>query len=45
MQAMDTSFPNLLGLGADVGVPESGPLVVGGADAERINDGGTGRPA
>jgi hypothetical protein len=45
MQAMDTSFAILLGLGTNIGVTDSVPLVVGGADAERISDGGTGRPA
>jgi hypothetical protein len=45
MQGVDTSFAILLGLGTNVGVPDSEPRVVGGADAERTNDGGTGRPA
>jgi hypothetical protein len=45
MQAMDTSFAILPGLGTNVGVSDRVPLVVGGADAERIDDGGTRRPA
>jgi hypothetical protein len=45
MQAMDTSFASLLGLGTNVGVTDSVPPVVGGADAERINDNVAGRPA
>ena len=42
MQAMYMSFAILPNLGTNVGT-DSAPLVVG--DAERIDDGGTGRPA
>ena len=41
---MDTSFAMLPSLGINAGT-DSVPLVVGGADAERIDDGGTGRLA
>jgi hypothetical protein len=45
MQAMDTSFAILPSLGTNIGISDSVPLVVGGADAERINDRATRRPA
>jgi hypothetical protein len=45
MQGMGTSFAILPSLGSNVGVSDSVLFVVGGADAERVNDGGTRRPA
>jgi hypothetical protein len=45
MTGMDPSLVILLGLGTNVGVTDRMPSVVGGADAERAYDGGTGRPA